>query len=186
MKMFETIAFYFFAILTLSMALVVITTTNILYAITALASSMVFISAFFFLLDAEFLGVVQITVYVGAGAVIVMYAFGMMFFNSAAEVIERKQSPKILCVLSFGVALLLTLILSAPSIGENLSNQVNSNAIDAQIPNIKAIGYVLFTNYLIPFEAAALMLLVAMVGGIATGTQKIHGKNHTQFIKESL
>ncbi|MFT2705162.1 NADH-quinone oxidoreductase subunit J, partial [Helicobacter pylori] len=48
--MFETIAFYFFAILTLSMALVVITTTNILYAITALASSMVFISAFFFLL----------------------------------------------------------------------------------------------------------------------------------------
>lgn len=61
MKMFETIAFYFFAILTLNMALVVITTTNILYAITALASSMVFISAFFFLLDAEFLGVVQIT-----------------------------------------------------------------------------------------------------------------------------
>lgn len=48
MKMFETIAFYFFAILTLSMALVVITTTNILYAITALASSMVFISAFSF------------------------------------------------------------------------------------------------------------------------------------------
>ncbi|GAA7227984.1 NADH-quinone oxidoreductase subunit J [Helicobacter pylori] len=182
--MFETIAFYFFAILTLSMALVVITTTNILYAITALASSMVFISAFFFLLDAEFLGVVQITVYVGT--VIVMYAFGMMFFNSAAEVIERKQSPKILCTLSFGVALLLTLILSAPSIGENLSKQVNSNAIDAQIPNIKAIGYVLFTNYLIPFEAAALMLLVAMVGGIATGIQKIHGKNHTQFIKESL
>lgn len=184
MKMFETIAFYFFAILTLSMALVVITTTNILYAITALASSMVFISAFFFLLDAEFLGVVQITVYVGA--VIVMYAFGMMFFNSAAEVVERKQSPKVLCALSFGVALLLTLILSAPSIGENLSKQVNSNAIDAQIPNIKAVGYVLFTNYLIPFEAAALMLLVAMVGGIATGIQKIHGKNHTHFIKESL
>ncbi|GAA7918379.1 NADH-quinone oxidoreductase subunit J [Helicobacter pylori] len=182
--MFETIAFYFFAILTLSMALVVITTTNILYAITALASSMVFISAFFFLLDAEFLGVVQITVYVGT--VIVMYAFGMMFFNSVAEVIERKQSPKVLCTLSFGVALLLTVILSAPSIGENLSNQVNSNAIDVQIPNIKAIGYVLFTNYLIAFEAAALMLLVAMVGGIATGIQKIHGKNHTQFIKESL
>ncbi|WP_367971837.1 NADH-quinone oxidoreductase subunit J, partial [Helicobacter acinonychis] len=52
--------------------------------------------------------------------------------------------------------------------------------------NIKAIGYVLFTDYLIPFEAAALMLLVAMVGGIATGIQKIHGKSHAQFIKESL
>ncbi|AFI05122.1 NADH-quinone oxidoreductase subunit J [Helicobacter cetorum] len=178
--MFETIAFYFFAILTLSMALVVVTTTNILYAITALSSSMVFISAFFFLLDAEFLGVVQITVYVGA--VIVMYAFGMMFFNSAAEVVERKQNPKVLCVLSFGVAILLTLILSAPSIGENLSQQV----IGSQTPNIKAIGYALFTNYLIPFEAAALMLLVAMIGGIATGIQKIHGKNNAQFVKESL
>ncbi|WP_104747796.1 NADH-quinone oxidoreductase subunit J [Helicobacter cetorum] len=183
--MFETIAFYFFAILTLSMALVVITTTNILYAITALASSMVFISAFFFLLGAEFLGVVQITVYVGA--VIVMYAFGMMFFNSAAEVVERKQSPKILCVLSFGVALLLTLIFSAPSIGEKLAHLGNAqNAIDSEIPNIKAIGYALFTNYLIPFETAALMLLVAMIGGIATGIQKIHGKNNAQFVKESL
>ncbi|GHH42597.1 NADH-quinone oxidoreductase subunit J [Helicobacter pylori] len=182
--MFETIALYFFAILTLSMALVVITTTNILYAITALASSMVFISAFFFLLDAEFLGVVLITVYVGA--VIMMYAFGIIFFSSAAEVVEHERKPKILCVLSFGVALLLTLILRAPSIGENLSKQVVSNAIDAQIPNIKAIGYVLYTNYLIPLEAAALMLLVAMVGGIATGIQKIHGKNHTQLIKESL
>lgn len=46
--MFETIAFYFFAILTLSMALVVITTTNILYAITALASSMVLFPLFLF------------------------------------------------------------------------------------------------------------------------------------------
>ncbi|WP_104761311.1 NADH-quinone oxidoreductase subunit J [Helicobacter cetorum] len=183
--MFETIAFYFFAVLILSMALVVITTTNILYAITALASSMVFISAFFFLLDAEFLGVVQITVYVGA--VIVMYAFGMMFFNSAAEVVERKQSPKILCVLSFGVAILLTLILSAPSIGENLAHLGNAqNAIDSQTPNIKVIGYALFTNYLIPFEVAALMLLVALVGGIATGVQKIHGHSGAQFVKESL
>ena len=71
--MFEAIAFYFFMVLSIVAFLVVVSTSNILYALTALASGMIFISSFFFLLGAEFLGVVQIAVY--TGAVVVMYAF---------------------------------------------------------------------------------------------------------------
>ncbi|PAF44286.1 NADH-quinone oxidoreductase subunit J [Helicobacter sp. 11S02596-1] len=171
--MFAVIAFYLFASLSLAMFLVVVTTKNILYAMTALASGMIFISVFFFLLDAEFMGVVQIAVY--AGAVIVMYAFGMMFFDSSSDVIEASLSPKTLCVLVFGIALILTLIFGAPIISANLSNiQTDTNlAITKQMSNIEQVGYVLFTKYLIPFEVAAIMLLTAMIAGIATGMRKV-------------
>ncbi|PAF49775.1 NADH:ubiquinone oxidoreductase subunit J [Helicobacter sp. 12S02232-10] len=184
--MFEVIAFYFFAALSLSMFLIVVTTKNVLYAITALASGLIFISAFFFLLNAEFMGVVQIAVY--AGAVIVMYAFGMMFFDSSQDVIERTHSPKILYLLVFGIAVILTLIFGAPIISQNLmNNQMDTTlAINEKMSNIELVGYVLFTKYLIPFEVAAIMLLGAMIGGIATGIRKVHFPSEDQKSEEQI
>ncbi|PAF53856.1 NADH:ubiquinone oxidoreductase subunit J [Helicobacter sp. 13S00482-2] len=192
--MFEVIAFYFFTALSLAMFLIVITTKNILYALTALASGMIFISAFFFLLGADFLGVVQIAVY--AGAVIVMYAFGMMFFDTSKDVIENHKHKKTLCILSFGTAIILTLIFGAPIISDNLNNIATDPtlAITLKLSNIELIGYILFTRYLIPFEVAAVMLLVAMIGGIATGLQRVHfpdahpsnTQNYNTLSKENL
>ncbi|WP_104695244.1 NADH-quinone oxidoreductase subunit J [Helicobacter salomonis] len=171
--MLDTIAFYFFAIITLGMALVVITTKNILYAMSALAVAMVFIAAFFFLLGAEFLGVVQIIVYVGA--VIVMYAFGMMFFNASEEVIERAHAPKIVVFLGACMAIVLVLILGAPFVGEYASFLKDAlNNTPSEVSNTKLVGYALFTKYLLAFEVSGLMLLVALVGGIATALRKSH------------
>ncbi|PAF50680.1 NADH-quinone oxidoreductase subunit J [Helicobacter sp. 13S00477-4] len=183
--MFETIAFYIFAILSLSMFLIAVTTKNILYAITALASGMILISAFFFLLGAEFLGVTQIAVY--AGAVIVMYAFGMMFFDSSQDVVERSHSKKLVYILVFGIVIILVLILGAPIVSQNLSKiQIDTaTAMTNKISNIELIGYILFTKYLIPFEVAAVMLLAAMIGGIATGLRKIEFPSQ-EPIKEIL
>ena len=75
--MFEVVAFYLFAVLTIAMFIITVVTNNALYALSSLAAGMIFISAFFFLLNADFLGVVQIVVY--TGAVMALYAFGMMF-----------------------------------------------------------------------------------------------------------
>ncbi|BDQ28791.1 NADH-quinone oxidoreductase subunit J [Helicobacter ailurogastricus] len=168
--MFETIAFYFFAVLTLGMALVVVTTTNVLYAMTSLAATMVFVSAFFFLLDAQFLGVVQILVYVGA--VVVMYAFGMMFFNASAEVIERAHTPQIAVALALLLAVALVVFLGAPFISHYAHNLQESLNPDFNTSNTKLIGYVLFTKYLFAFEVGAFMLLVALVGAIASALKK--------------
>ncbi|WP_104750114.1 NADH-quinone oxidoreductase subunit J [Helicobacter cynogastricus] len=172
--MFDTLAFYFFATLTLGMALVVVTTTNILYAMSALATSMVFVSAFFFLLNAEFLGVVQILVYVGA--VVVMYAFGMMFFNASEDVVERAHAPKLVVVLAGLIALVLVLILGAPFISEYAHNLQESLTPDLISSNTKLIGFTLFTKYLVAFEVGALLLLVALVGAITGALKKSHKK----------
>ena len=96
--MFEAIAFYTFSILVIGMFGVVVFSRNALYAMSALAGGMIFISGFFFLLDASFLGVVQIIVY--TGAVMALYAFGMMFFDSAKDVKENIKYKKIIYTLS--------------------------------------------------------------------------------------
>jgi len=160
--MFEVIAFYTFSILTIIMFGIVVFSKNALYAMSALAGGMIFISGFFFLLGAEFLGVVQIIVY--SGAIMAIYAFGMMFFDTTRDVKEDIHCKKVLYSLSIISAVLIVIILSAPVYSVNIE-ALYPSVIDG-VGNIQVIGLVLFTKYLIPFELAAIMLLVAMISGI--------------------
>jgi len=159
--MFEAIAFYMFSFLTIAMFYITVTTKHSLYALSALAAGMIFISAFFFILGADFMGVVQIIVY--SGAVMALYAFGMMFFDTTRELHEKRVNSNLVFGLSGAIALLVVIMVSAPIVGDNL---VAQSPIDPSIGNSQAVGIVLFTKYLVPFEVAAVMLLVAMIAGI--------------------
>ena len=166
--MFEAIAFYLFAFLTIAMFYITVTTSQALYALTALASGMIFISAFFFILGADFLGAVQIVVY--SGAVMALYAFGMMFFDTTRDVREKQGNKYLIIGLSTLAAVLVVLIFSAPILGDNI------NALYPVVEgagNTQQVGLVLFTKYLVPFEVAAVMLLVAMVAGIVLAGKKM-------------
>jgi len=166
--MFEVVAFYLFAFLTIAMFSVTVLTKNALYALSSLAAGMIFISAFFFLLGAEFLGAVQIVVY--TGAVMALYAFGMMFFDSINDIKETTKNPKLTFMLSGMIALIVVFIFIAPVIGANATAHY---PIHEAIGNTQDIGIVLFTKYLVPFEVAAVMLLVAMIGGIILAGKKM-------------
>ncbi len=166
--MFEVVAFYLFAFLTIAMFAITVMTKNALYALSSLAAGMIFISAFFFLLDADFLGVVQIVVY--TGAVMALYAFGMMFFDSINDVEETAANPKLTFLLTGLVALIVVLIFVAPVIGANATAHY---PVHPEFGNIQDVGIVLFTKYLVPFEVAAVMLLVAMIGGIILAGKKM-------------
>lgn len=166
--MFETIAFYTFAVLVTISFLIAVTTSQALYALTALASGMILISGFFFILDAEFLGAIQIIVY--SGAVLALYAFGMMFFDTTREVKEKKGNKIIISFLSIFSVILTVIIFVAPIVADNISS---SYPIVESIGNTQQVGIVLFTKYLIPFEVAAVMLLVAMVAGIVLAGKKM-------------
>jgi len=166
--MFEIIAFYLFAFLTIAMFSVTVFTNNVLYALSSLAAGMIFISAFFFILDADFLGVVQIVVY--TGAVMALYAFGMMFFDSISEVKEKIANPRLAFFLTGMVALIVVIIFVAPMIGANAQAFYPTHP---EYGNIQDVGLVLFTKYLVPFEVAAVMLLVAMIGGIILAGKKM-------------
>lgn len=159
--MYELIAFLTFSALTLGMFGITVFSKNALYSMSSLAGGMIFISGFFFLLGAEFLGVVQIIVY--TGAIMALYAFGMMFFDTTKDVKENIASQKLIYTLAVLCAVLILIIVTAPL----FSSQIQAtNPIIDEIGNVQLIGYVLFTKYLIPFELAAVMLLVAMIAGI--------------------
>lgn len=166
--MFEAIAFYLFAFLTVVMFSITVLTSQALYALTALAAGMIFISAFFFILGADFLGAVQIVVY--TGAVMALYAFGMMFFDSTRDIVEKKTSPALVFGLGGMAALLVVVIFMAPIVSENITAIY---PIQEGVGNSQAVGMVLFTKYLVPFEVAAVMLLVAMIAGIVLAGKKM-------------
>ncbi|QOP46370.1 NADH-quinone oxidoreductase subunit J [Sulfurimonas paralvinellae] len=166
--MFEAVAFYLFAFLTIAMFYITVTTKQALYALTALAAGMIFISAFFFILGADFLGVVQIIVY--TGAVMALYAFGMMFFDTTREVKEKQGNKYIIVGLATLAAILVVVIFAAPMVSENI---VALYPAMEGVGNTQMVGVVLFTKYLIPFEVAAIMLLVAMVAGIVLAGKKM-------------
>ncbi|MCD6191060.1 MAG: NADH-quinone oxidoreductase subunit J [Sulfurimonas sp.] len=166
--MFEAIAFYLFSFLTIAMFFITVTTSQALYALTALAAGMIFISAFFFILGAEFLGAIQIVVY--SGAVMALYAFGMMFFDTTREVKEKHGNKYIVVGLSTLAALLVVAIFAAPIVSDNIT------ALYPMVEgagNVQQVGMVLFTKYLVPFEVAAIMLLVAMISGIVLAGKKM-------------
>jgi NADH-quinone oxidoreductase subunit J len=166
--MFEAIAFYLFAFLTIAMFYITVMTKHALYSMTALAAGMIFISAFFFILGADFLGAVQIIVY--TGAVMALYAFGMMFFDST-RLLKEKTTPSLI-VFGLGglAALMIVIIFAAPIVSENITAVY---PVVEGVGNTEAVGMVLFTKYLVPFEVAAVMLLVAMIAGIVLAGKKM-------------
>jgi NADH-quinone oxidoreductase subunit J len=164
----EAIAFYLFAILTIAMFTYTVMSSQALFALSSMAAGMIFISAFFFLLDADFLGVVQIIVY--TGAVMALYAFGMMFFDTTRAVKEHNTSKVVVLTLSTLAAVLVIAIVTMPMIADNITAAF---PVPAGVENPKAVGIVLFTKYLVPFEVAAVMLLVAMIAGIVMAGKKM-------------
>ena len=174
------IAFRIFSVLTISMFSITVLTNNALYALSSLAAGMIFISAFFFLLNADFLGAVQIVVY--TGAVMALYAFGMMFFDSLSEVKEKIRNPRLVFLLSGIIALIVVVVLIAPVIGQNLKVDY---PIHPEYGNSADVGIVLFTKYLVAFELAAIMLLVAMIGGIVLAGKKMN-ESYSEMKEEEI
>lgn len=165
--MIEIIGFYTFAIATIACFVLVVRTNQPLYALTALAGGMIFISGFFFMLDADFLGATQILAY--TGAIVALYAFAMMFFDSSKEITEN-QRPKT-AIFIIGTILALTII--AVLTFDMLIDLSSANPPIANVGNTENIGYILFTKYLVPFELAAIMLLVAMIAGITLAKKRL-------------
>ncbi len=159
--MFEVIAFYVFAALTLCAFLIVVMSNNILYALSALAFGMILVSGFFFLLHADFLGIVQITVY--TGAVVVMYAFGMMFFDLNKEVKERFHNQFIVWLIVAVFALSLFVSFGKVFVPEE---------VKVADMSLSALSHLLFKDYILGFGAVTVMLLMSMIAGVAVGAHK--------------
>ncbi|EAI0695409.1 NADH-quinone oxidoreductase subunit J [Campylobacter jejuni] len=160
--MIENLAFLFFSVVVLGFFGIAVLSKNMLYSLSALVGGMVFLSGFYFLLDAEFLGVIQIIVY--SGAVLGLYSFAMMFFDASKEFKEQLKAKKsffTLVVLS--AILLLTMLIGFKY--QNISTDLPLND-PALFDFNKQLALAIFSKYLLAFEFIAILLLIALVCAI--------------------
>jgi len=167
-----TFFFVLFSLMAIASAIVMISHKNPVYSAVFLIVTFFSIAGMYFLLDAPFLGIVQIIVY--AGAIMVLFLFVIMLLNIGEEtrLPVGRYRQTIIAVL-FAVLLLLPLVVIIWSGWSMLSPSLNAN----QTGTVEQLGTLLFSKYLYPFEIASLLLLVGIVGAIILGRKKKPNEN---------
>ncbi len=158
------IIFYVFSAVLIASAIGVVTSRNTVYGVMALILAFFASAVLWISLQSEFLGLMLIFVYVGA--VMTLLLFVVMMLNIDLEKIREKFVrflPAAIIVLgALSTILILTLRSSSLRSLSQLPEQYS-----ASYSNTKALGTLLFTAYLYPFEISAMILLVAMISAIA-------------------
>jgi NADH-quinone oxidoreductase subunit J len=159
--------FYIFATITVASAVMVIASRNPVQSVLFLILAFVNAAGLFILLQAEFLAMILVVVYVGAVAVLFLFVVMMLDVDFAAlrEGFQRYLPVGGLIGLIFLVEILLVVSTWAVS-PEALRVPIAANPPVEAITNTEAIGRVLYTRYSYFFQAAGLILLVAMIGAI--------------------
>jgi NADH-quinone oxidoreductase subunit J len=162
--------FYLFACICVASAVMVISSRNPVHSVLWLILAFVNAGGLFVLLGAEFLAFILIIVYVGAVAVLFLFVIMMLDIDFA----QLKQG--VLQYLPFGLLVggimlaELLLVVGSWAIGPGVP-AARAVPITVTIPNTQALGLVLYTRYVYFFEAAGMILLVAMVGAIVLTLQ---------------
>jgi NADH-quinone oxidoreductase subunit J len=163
----EIYAFYAIAAVVLASAVLMVTSRHLVHSVVYMVISFVAVGALFILLEAEFVAAVQILAY--AGGIVVLFLFVVMLVNVSetyqVEFLHRQWLP----------ATVLSLILAA-EIGFLLWGNAGSLTADPAASqdvlraveggNTETVAMTLYTDYLLPFEVASVLLLVAMIGAI--------------------
>jgi NADH-quinone oxidoreductase subunit J len=167
--MIEEIVFWFFAILIISSALVVVLSSNVIYAVFALLFTFFGVAGIYVLLNADFLAVTQIMIYIGG--ILVLLIFGIMLTNNITGVdIKSGQTGKIQMI--FAGLLSIVVIIALSVIAANTNWVVAPAQTKELSTTIDAIGKGLLTNYLLAFESASVLLLIAIIGAALIARRK--------------
>jgi NADH:ubiquinone oxidoreductase subunit 6 (subunit J) len=166
---FEQVLFFLAGIGALAGALGVVVLRNPFYSVLALVSHLLALAVLFLLLHAEFLAAGQVVVY--AGAVMVLYVFVAAYVGGVEEPIwEPIPGQRLLAPL---LALALFVELSIAVLGTGLSSlESEGPTIQEGFGSPAAIGELLLEKFLVAFEAASMLLLIAAVGAIVLAGRK--------------
>nr|WP_039669835.1 NADH-quinone oxidoreductase subunit J [Coxiella endosymbiont of Amblyomma americanum] len=162
--MYEVV-FFVFSIILITAAVMVITLRNSVYAALFLVLLFFSSAVLWIMMQAEFLALVLIFIYVGA--VTTLFLFIVMMLN----VTFSKKQEKFVRFFPFALMTILLLVVTMITIINSRYSGTYSIVPFSRVPsnfsNVKIIGTLLYTNYLYPFEIAAIILLVATISAVA-------------------
>ena len=179
--MIAAIAFYIFAAVLIGSAALVVSSRNPVHSVLFLILAFFNAAALFLLAGAEFLAMILVIVYVGAVAVLFLFVVMMLDvnFDQLREGFQR-YAP---FGAAIGAVLFLEVVVTVAGwqFVPNATLQLAS-ATPAGVSNTAALGHLLYTNYVFLFQAAGLILLVAMIGAIVLTHRERPGATRRQDI----
>ena len=163
----EQIIFFLVAFLAVASAVYFVFVRNPLYSVLSLIVTFFSIAAMYILLNAQFLGIVQVIVYAGAIMVLFLYVLMMLNLNKNDE--SKKQNlSKFIGVFAAGI--LLIGILGA---FKGLKGNSFAGNVDSSVGLTKNLGRLLFNEYVLPFELASILILAGIVGAVLIGKKDL-------------
>lgn len=158
--------FYLFAGVTVASAFMVISSKNPVHSVLFLILAFVNAAGLFVLMGAEFLAMILVVVYVGAVAVLFMFVTMMLDVDFAELRDGFLQYLPIGALVGLIVLVELVLVVGTWGVGGTPRTVVAQAPIPTDVTNAEALGRVLYTDHLLLFQAAGLVLLTAMIGAI--------------------
>ena len=164
--------FFYFALVIAASSVLVVALRNPIYSALSLLIMFFHVAGLYVTLHAEFLAAVQVIVY--AGAILVLYLFVVMLLNLKHDERYHRQWPVAAAV---GTLLILEAVVLTLSKGGTDTSRTLAAETAEVLGNTEALGDVLYSTYLFPFEVASLILLVAMIGAIILAKKDLSGES---------
>ena len=158
------ILFYFLSVLAIGSAILVVVSKNPVHSVLWLIVTFFAITGHYILLNAQFIGIVNLIVY--AGAIMVLFLFVIMLMNLNAESEPKKNKWLRLAGIVAGGCLMLVFVAALKN--AEIKGQTAAFS-QGEIGLINNLGDVLFTTYVVPFEISSILFLSAMVGAVVIG-----------------
>ena len=174
----ELALFYFFSAILVFSSVMVVTIRNPIKAVLFLVLAFFTCAGVWILLEAEFLAITLVLVYVGA--VMVLFLFVVMMLDNNLEPLREGYARYLPVGILIGIVIVLEIAIVVGPERFGLALYADPMAHGADYSNTKELGRILYTQYVYPFELAAVILVVAIVAAIALTLRK---KRHTHFIQ---
>ena len=167
--LFQWVIFLGVAFISIITSLLVITRKNPIHSALFLVLTFICVAVLYVLLHSSFIAIIQVIVY--AGAIVMLIVFVIMLLDLEEELRSgmRLLYSKVLGSL-LAVLFLLGIIYSVAA--SSLTGKQGSYTPERMSANVKAVGEVLFTQYLFPFEIASILLVAAVVGAVVLSKRK--------------
>ena len=181
----HSIFFYFFSVIAIFSSLMVITSRNTVNSVFFLILDFISVGCLFIMVGAEFLGMILLIVYVGAVAV--LFLFVVMMLNVAEQKQSwfiGKKSTHLPIGLIVSVLMLLELLVVAGGWKYKEDLMSSSTLILSDVSNTHQLGLVIYTDYILYFQLAGIILLLSMIGAILLTFRERTGVKRQSYIKQ--
>jgi len=165
----KTFIFYGFALITIASALVVVTVRNIVHAAFSLMVTLFGVAGLYVFLQADFLAATQVIVYVGG--ILVLILFGVMMTSGRLEMRIHIERGQLLLggVIALALLMMLLTVIANTSVWKNLTDDGTELP-----PTTERIGELILNGpFLLPFEVASVILLVALIGATLISRKEV-------------